>query len=413
MKNVFTPYRSLLIIAFICSLHFNSNSQTTGKPQQLSVTITGIDYDDAGFTSLRQKLQNTKNVSNLKQSFNNSTATISLTYTNTATDLWDQLPVSVRQLFKVTSIDDSHIALSGKENNSVATSTNNAPAQVATPGDNDCKTCYYNLCKYDVTKTFQGVLYKGINWDQGTYYYNCDNGVVTRKIITVNGNGVITNIRTDTLIVSNAPEGTVWGTSFFKAIDGAVFKGYTLIAKNVSVNVNNTQYNDVIIVNYREYTTNNFLGNTGSSTNYYYARGLGNIKTEPLNDYTKDPMVIYKNQKQAETTSHNLKGIIDPDVVGTWKWHEEGGISTIYKFSSDGTFNYYVGSSAATGQEMYADGKNFWKINGNLLEIYYSGMNKMWETGFQKIKDPSTGKPAISIQFKGTEYRTYTSMDSK
>ena len=298
MGNKLISSRLFLTAILICLVQVSCNSQPAGKPQQLSVSVNGIDYDDAGFNSLREKLQGNKQVTGLKQNYSNGNATITFTCTKTAITLWDEMPSSVKQLFKVNSIDDQHIVLSGKGSNASAGTVANS--NTSTANTDDCKTCYYNLCKYDVTKTFQGVLYKGINWDQGTYYYNCDNGVVTRKIITVNGNGVITGISTDTLIMSNVPEGTTWHVT--KATDGSSFNGFTLVAKNLSVNVNNKQYSDVIIVNYRNYTS--FLANGGASTNYYYARGAGNIKTEQI-DYKKDPMDVFIIEKQAEATAES------------------------------------------------------------------------------------------------------------
>jgi len=402
MENKLISSRLLFMAILSCLVHVRCNSQP-GKPQQVSVSVTGIDYDDAGVTSLREKLKSTRNVTNFKESYNNGSEAITFTCANTAINLWDQMPSSVKQLFKVTSIDDQHIILTGKNSSS--------PASPATAGntssanDDDCKTCYYNLCKYDETKTFQGVLYKGINWDQGTYYYNCDNGVVTRKIITVNAAGVITSTTTDTLIMSNVPAGTAWGVTS----DGNTYSGYTLIAKNLSVNVKNKQYNDVIIVNIRQY---NHFFKTGSSVNYYYARGAGPIASDQL-DFTQDPVQVYKNNLQAEATAQSLTGQIDPGITGVWKWAPPNDINTIYKFNSDGTFNYYVGSNTTTGEEMYKDGKNFWRLNGNKLEVYYSGMNVKYEYGLQKITDAASGKPALSIQFKDTEYRTYVQMDNK
>ncbi|MDE3182003.1 MAG: hypothetical protein KGM16_01180 [Bacteroidota bacterium] len=405
MKNKLASSRLLFMAILICLIHIGCNAQPSGKPQEVSVSVSGIDYDDASFTLLREKLKSNRNVSDLKESYNNGSAAITFTYTNTAINLWDQMPSSVKQLFKVTSIDDQHIILSGKNSSSAAPST--TANNYSTSKDDDCKTCYYNLCKYDETKTFQGVLYKGINWDQGTYYYNCDNGVVTRKIITTNAAGVITSITTDTLIMSNVPAGTSWEVT--QSDDGTSYSGYTLIAKNLSVNVNNKQYNDVIIVNIRQY---NHYVNTGSSINYYYARGVGLIASDQL-DYKKDPMQVYQSNLKAEAIAKSLPGQIDPRIVGVWKWGPPNDINTIYKFNSDGTFNYYTGSNPTTGQDMYKNSKNFWRLNGNTLEVYYSGMNIKAEYGLQKTTDAATGKPALNIQFRGTEYRTYVELDSK
>lgn len=386
----------LLLPAFQLACHAQSSTH-----YEISISETGVEYDDAGLTSLRQQLQSNKSISGLKLTYSNNAAVITFSSTSSAIDLWDNLSAGVKQPFKVSSIDDHHIVLTGKSNAANGTSANSS----AQTGDDDCRTCYFNLCKYDLTRSFQGVIYKGIRYDQGTYYYNCDNGVVTRKVISVNGNGVTTNITTDTLIMSNVPEGTRWGVS--NGLITSSYSAYTLVAKNVSVNVNNKEYTDVIIVNFRQYQ--NTIIKEGYSTNFYYARGVGNIKTEELKDYMQDPMAAYKSQQHSEVMGQSLQGSIDKDIVGVWTWAEAGGgMNTIYQFNSDGTFHYYVGS-VSDANEMYKTGKNYWHMNGDTLEVYYSGMNQKYQYGIQKIKDPASGKPALNIQFRGTEYRVYVS----
>ena len=66
-------------------------------------------------------------------------------------------------------------------------------------------------CNYDVVKSFGGKLYKGINYDNGTFYYNCDNGILVQKLIIQNGYGTVTKIQTDTLLITSGPIGTRWG----------------------------------------------------------------------------------------------------------------------------------------------------------------------------------------------------------
>ncbi len=394
------------MILLIAMIQVRCNSQPVGKLRQLWLSVNNIKYDDAGFTALREKLQNDKTVTSLKESFSNGTATITFTCTRSAISLWDNIPASFKKPFTVSSIDGQHIVLSGSGSTTTADTTSTSGSSAAAANNDDCKTCYYNLCKYDETKTFQGVAYKGINYDQGTYFYNCDNGVVTRKIIQQNAYGTLTGIRTDTLIMSNVPAGTTWGVN--QSGGGSNYSGYTLIAKNVSVNVNNTQYNDVIIVNIRQY--NQIMG-TGSSVNYYYARGKGPITSEKL-DYKKDPMQAYQSELQSLATASSLQGVIDPGLTGAWRWVDpDGSLDCIYKFNSDGTFNYYVGNSVANGDEMYANGKNYWRLDGNTLNVYYSGMNKKWYYRLQKIKDAASGKPALGIQVTSTQTRNFVSID--
>jgi hypothetical protein len=384
----------LLFIGLL--LPYVGHSQSKGGARQITISASGVSYDDAGFTALREKIKIDKSISDLKESYSNDTGTITFLCSLSATDLWDEMPSSVKQSFKVSAIDDQHIILTGKIVAAAANNTSGGNTTISANSDIDCKTCYGYICKYDVIKTFQGVKYVGINYDQGTYYYNCDNGVLIRKIIITNGYGATTGIQTDTLIMSNVPAGTTWGVA--TGFENTSWTGFTLIAKNLSVDVDNKQYNDVIIVNYRKYASIFGMKN-GVSINRYYARGIGLIKSDTL-DYTKDPMQLYKNEMQATATAQSLKGIIDPGMVGIWKSTDGGDLSPFYKFNSDGTFNYYVGSVDAA-DEMYKGGKNFWKLDGDKLNEYFGGMNKIIQFTLEKITDAASGRPAIKIGFSG------------
>jgi hypothetical protein len=63
--------------------------------------------------------------------------------------------------------------------------------------------------------------------------------------------------------MSNVPVGNSWGVK--GSPEGNTYYGYTLIAKNLSLKVNNHPYNDVIIVNLRQF---NIYSAQGSSINY-------------------------------------------------------------------------------------------------------------------------------------------------
>ena len=47
---------------------------------QLNISVAGIEYDDAGFTKLKEGIKNNKKVQDVKQSFSQNTAKLSLTY---------------------------------------------------------------------------------------------------------------------------------------------------------------------------------------------------------------------------------------------------------------------------------------------------------------------------------------------
>ena len=153
-------------------------------------------------------IKSNKKVQDLKQSYSQNTATLTIAYAGDATTLWDEIPADIKQPFKITTIEGNRIELQLK-NSTVANTTANTKFNT-TANNDDCKNCYWNMCKYDVLKSFGGAIYKGLNLDNGTFYYNCDNGIVTQKVVTVNGYGVTIGITTDTLLISSGPIGTKW-----------------------------------------------------------------------------------------------------------------------------------------------------------------------------------------------------------
>ena len=378
----------------------------------ISISVNGVEYDDPSFSLLKESLQKDKNVTSVKSGYEQGTAKLTLNYTHKAQDLWDELPQTTKQFFKITTINDYSIVLVSKSTVKESTVAKN---NTSSANDDDCRNCYFNLCKYDGTKSFQGRVYKAINYDQGTFYYNCDNGVVTRKTITVNGYGVTTSITTDTILMSNAPIGTTWavsqGSIYFAGAKSSHYFQYTLVAKGLTKTVNGTTYKDVIAVNtYRKFYDNIIGGNTSTSVNDYYAKGVGMITEEKL-DPDIDPMATIHVSTQPVSVANipEMKGVIDPGLVGTWiDKNDPSGFSYTYKFYADGTYESFVGTNLS-----YKGSKCFWRLDGGYLNLFCTGWPKVYRQEFQKKNDAATGKRAIVIQFNGTEYRTYVSEDGK
>ena len=153
---------------------------TAQSGNNIDISVKGIEYDDPGFSVLKESVRKNKNVTSLKSGYDQGIAKISFNDQQTATQLWDQLPQTTKQLFKLSTIDDTRIVLESR-NSIKETTTKSAVASTTTHNMDDCKNCYFNLCNYDGVKSYQGVIYKAINYDNGTYYYNCDNGVLKRK----------------------------------------------------------------------------------------------------------------------------------------------------------------------------------------------------------------------------------------
>jgi hypothetical protein len=396
-------------------------AQTVTK-NQLNISIAGIEYDDAGFTKLKENIRNNKKVQDVKQSFSQNTAKLSLTYSGDATALWDEIPADLKKPFKINTIESNRIDLQLKSTtttNNAASTTTTAPSNTTTNND-DCKNCYWNLCKYDVLKSFGGAIYKGINLDNGTFYYNCDNGIVTQKVIMVNGYGATTGIVTDTLLISSGPIGTQWGvtnTENKNELLGMMAGGdlsmksvgaYTLIAKNISTTAGGKKYNDVVVVNSKGYSKDP-IGSNYYSLNLYYAKGVGLVRTDTLN-YSSDPVAAINKANDTKTiiaSGSVVKNGIDETLIGLWKFHNAStNTDAYYKFLADGTFEYYSGAVTEANK---MKGINRWKIEGRgydkdgaVIDITWAGAASVLREGIAKKNDPATGKPAIVFTLNGT-----------
>jgi len=408
---------TLVVVAFIFLPATIKVYAQAGTKKQVSIAVAGIDYDDAGFTKLKEGIKNNKKVQDVTQSFSQNTAHLSLTYTGDATALWDELPADLKKPFKITTIESNRIELQLKSTATANISAGNTSTTPSTSTNiDDCKNCYWNICKYDVLKSFGGAIYKGLNLDNGTFYYNCDNGILTQKVITVNGYGVTTGITTDTILISSGPIGTRWGVvnnelknELVGMMTGgdATMKnagGYTLIAKNISTEAGGKTYKDVIVVNYKGYSKDPFFGSNYYSSNYYYAKGVGLVRTDTLN-YGSDPVAAINkvnNTKNIYSGGSAVKNGIDETLVGLWKYHNATTNADIYyRFLADGTFEYYGGAVTEANK---LKGISYWKIEGRgydkdgaIIDLTWAGAASAQRMALAKKNDAATGKPAFTL----------------
>src|SRR5258705_6845454 len=393
----------------------------TGTKTQVNISVAGIEYDDANFTKLKESIRNNKKVQDIKQSFSQNTAKLSLSYSGDATQLWDELPTAIKQSFKITIIESSRIDLQLK--NPTTAGTNTVPVQNPNTASNtaaindDCKNCYWNMCKYDVLKSFGGAIYKGLNLDNGTFYYNCDNGIVTQKVVTVNGYGVTVGITTDTLLISSGPVGTKWGVintenknELLGMMAGGDLSmknvgGYTLIAKNISTEASGKAYKDVIVVNYKGYSKDPFFGSNFYSSNFYYAKAVGLVRTDTLN-FDSDPVAAINKHNDITTVYRGgsvVKNGMDETLIGLWKYHDtKTNVDSYYKLLADGTFEFYSGSVTEANK---SKGINHWKIEAGgydkdgvaIIDLTWAGGGFTQREDLAKKNDPATGKPAFTL----------------
>jgi hypothetical protein len=181
---------------------------------------------------------------------------------------------------------------------------------------------------------------------------------------------------------------------------------YELIAKNISTEAAGKSYKDVIVVNYKGYSTNPLFGSDFYSSNFYYAKGVGLVRTDTLN-FDSDPVAAINKVNDTKTVYRGgsvVKNGIDETLIGLWKVHDPANNKdSYYKFNSDGTFDFYDGAFSDANK---SKGINHWKIEeGGYNKNGIAIIDFTWATAggyvlrqdLQKKNDPATGKPAITL----------------
>lgn len=225
----------------------------------------------------------------------------------------------------------------------------------------DCKSClYFPLCNYDVTKSFQGIVWKGIRYDDNTIeYYYCNNGVLQKKVEQFDSRDESSlGFETVTILKYNEPKGTVWKEQKDITVTRN-FYTHAIADKALTITIDGNIYKDVIKVYSKKMTSFIMLGDIFTSNEalykdkyseptlqaseyLYYAKGAGLVKTEETAEQfvekkapEKAKETVVKEEKQlidegyakiATSFSHThekkvagLKGQIDPGLTGLWK----------------------------------------------------------------------------------------------
>jgi hypothetical protein len=362
----------LISMVWILPINARAKYETSVQDKTITINITGVEYDDPSVTTLREVLKGNIKVKKLNPGFAAGVAKISFLYPGKATELWDELPLSAKQSFKVTAIDDEHIDLQVK----TGTKTTET-AKTTTPSTSECIDCiYFKGCNLDTARIFNSITYKG--YKKTGYYYNCINGA-----LTVNYLDAEKRINNQVIFKTNEPVGTSWTDTTY----GGLIKHVTL-SKGLAIKVGTKSYSDIMLVYGNVFDKNMYC--------YYYAKGEGYIKMDTL------------NEKFNAVNAAKLKGVVDQTVTGIWKFYNKPvDMNMYYKFNGDGTYEYYVGSISQANQT--PKGKCYWRINNNNLELFHSDWSDVIRIRFQKKNDPVTGKPTIIIQHSDTEDRTYFS----
>ncbi len=339
MKVIIILKRTLLVLIFTTSFSI-AYSQTT---KQITISVQGVEYEDPRFTALREMLKKNPKVRSVKPAFSEGIATLTLNYTGDASELWDEVPKSSKQSLKLEAIDDDTISLTsitGKNKTTVsntASKSNNQPVKNVTtkpknPDKKDCGDCeYFPICDYDGTKSFQGKIFRKLEYDEGIVYYNCDNGVVAKKweiILTSDqGDEISKGFTTMIILKSNVPVGTKWSTEIDKYFNPFSSMKYTytweITAKDININLNGTDYKNVIVV--EEKIGSAYFTGTSNFINYY-AKGVGFIKR-----------ISEAEANSEKLTANSWKNTI---LIPKGEFKGQEAIN-IFSFNADGTIQEY------------------------------------------------------------------------
>lgn len=376
---------------FLSMLLIPSPTHAQSTTRQFIVLIEGIEYDDPDFTALKNVISKNPKVKSFRPSYTSGTATLSFTYPGESSQLWEDIPKTIKTHFKVTELKESSISLSRAtaQKNTIASANNK---------QKNCFDCeYFPMCNYDVEKSYGGKVYHGMRNDKdGVVYYNCEDGVVTMKwetssqktytaadydpffdiatVVVYNGDKETTT-HTQVLLKANALLNTEWES------EGSIKR--KIIANDISMMVNGIKYNNVLVVCRAE-------GHKYSYT--YYARNTGNILTENgLDPGTK----LYQLKRIQGLLSSGKK---DKELVGNWKYLDRFTDKYfIYIFKDDGTYEYYKNQNSETTIQKPDAETGWWTFKGDTL-ILSSGTSRVQYFLLKKINNTSTGKPGITLE---------------
>ncbi len=334
-----------------------SSSKTKGKT--VTIAIKDIEYDDPAFENLRKQIKANMRATDVNPGFAGGVAKISLSYQGSAAELWDEIPQTAKQSFKITGITDTHIDLQlkpiAKQNTATTSETKKE----------ECIDCYYyKVCKTDTTINYKGENSKAYKGKSGWYF--CRNGVLYNLYLSLDK-----KMLTQILFKAYEPPGTSW---YDTGATGSLYKN-TTISKGIMVKYGKTTYPDVMVV-YKNYGA--------AIYNYYYGKEAGYFKADTLDSQFNPALAA------------TLQGNVDTSMIGLWKYYHTGiNMNLYYQFDGDGTCRYYAGSTNSIDQN--PKGITYWRVSGNAIELYNSAWSNITRMLFQKKNDAATGKPALYI----------------
>jgi hypothetical protein len=415
-------------VLILLTLSFKGYSQ---ESKQITISVQGIEYDSPNFIALKENLKKNPKVKSLKPSYTSGIAILLFTYSGEASGLWDELPKSNKQFYKLETINENLIALIYIK----PQSTNAVSNKIQTTNSNSSSGCdYFPLNNYDETISYGGKKYFGFRQDDNSVtYYNCENGIVTKKWETtetvIKGDAFdgyyddyVKKAHTLLILKSNSPTETSW-----KQIDAGFEYNFKLVEKGITLTYEGKEYVDVLKVKMVKLVTKEmkdkaamlqgFVNIKEEAYFYYYAKKVGYIKSDdiyqalvtsgeikPLSPtssntlsdlFTKGESEIKKDVQiknetilgqenetkrlEASNKVHAaMKGFTNAKIAGLWKKQGVSGTGRntyqYIRFNADGTVDFYE-SLLEDKFSGYLQYKYDYKIDGPSL---YLTPNYVW-----------------------------------
>ena len=80
-----------------------------------AIAISNVEYEDSNLANLKECLKRLKGVKSVAEEYKSSNAVLRVPYKGKPTDLWDQLPASVKAPFRLVEAGDHFISLRFKD----------------------------------------------------------------------------------------------------------------------------------------------------------------------------------------------------------------------------------------------------------------------------------------------------------
>jgi hypothetical protein len=79
-----------------------------------AIMISNIEYEDPNLANLKESLKKLKGVKSVSEQYKSSNAVLKIPYKGKPTEMWDELPASVKAPFKLVEAGDNYISLQFK-----------------------------------------------------------------------------------------------------------------------------------------------------------------------------------------------------------------------------------------------------------------------------------------------------------